>query len=93
VSCASEFDPLATVESLLEVITLAHATIYTQRRRLINLGADDDESRRLLEESAEIVFSQAPRASRRARELASDLSGLGRSGRKRSLYKPTAGRC
>lgn len=69
---ASELDPLATVESLLEIITLAHAAIYTTHRRLIDLGADDEESRRLLDESVEIVFSQAPEVGRRARELAAE---------------------
>lgn len=67
-----EFDPLATVDSLLEIITLAHAAIYTEHRRLIDLDADDDESRRLLDESAEIALLQAPSAGRRARELASE---------------------
>ncbi len=69
---ASEFDPLASVESLLEIITLAHAAIYTAHRRLIDLDADDEESRRLLEESVEIVFSKAPKVGRRARELSAE---------------------
>lgn len=80
---ASEFDPLATVESLLEIITLAHAAIYTAHRRLIDLGADDEESRQLLEESVEIVFSKAPEVGRRARELASEWGA-------RQLLDPSA---
>jgi hypothetical protein len=75
VGSASDFGPLETVESLLEVITLAHAAIYAEHRRLVDLGADDDESRRLLAESVRIVFSEAPDASRRARGLASEWGG------------------
>jgi len=67
-----ESDPLAIVESLVEVITLAHAAIYTEHRRLTDLDADDDETRRLLDESARIVLSDAPKAGQRARELASE---------------------
>lgn len=71
-SSVVEPDPLTTVESLVEVITLAHAAIYTEHRRFIGLDADDADTRRLLDESAKIVFSQAPKASQRARELASE---------------------
>lgn len=67
-----EFDPLAAIESLLEIIMLAHAAIYTEHRRVADLGADDDESRRLLAESAQIVFDRAPAVSQRARELAAE---------------------
>ena len=67
-----EFDPLASVDSLLEIITLAHAAIYTVHRRLIDLDADDEESRPLLQESVEIVFSKAPEVGRRARELTAE---------------------
>ena len=71
-SSASEPDPLATVESLLEVITLAHAAIYTGHRRLVDHGIDDEESRRLLQESVEIVFDEAPTTAQRVRELAAE---------------------
>jgi hypothetical protein len=82
-SSASDPDPLASVESLLEIITLAHAAIYTGHRHLVDLGVDDDDSRRLLEESAGIVFDEAPTAGQRARELASEWGA-------RQLLDPTS---
>lgn len=57
---------------MLEIVTLSHAAIYTAHRRLIDLEADDDETRRLLDESAQIALRRAPNAGRRARQLASE---------------------
>lgn len=80
---APESDPLASVESLLEIITLAHAAIYTVHRRLSDLDADVEESRQLLQESVEIVFSKAPEVGRGARELAAEWGA-------RQLLDPSA---
>jgi hypothetical protein len=63
-------DPLSRIDSMVEIIGIAHAAIFTQHRRLIDLGLDDEGSRGLLDESIKIVFTDAPSATRRARALA-----------------------
>jgi hypothetical protein len=55
---------------MLEIISIAHAVIFTQRRLLIDLGHDEASSRGLLEESVRIMFSDAPDATREVRALA-----------------------
>lgn len=63
-------DPLRRIEAIVEIIGLAHAAIFTQRRLLIDLARDDERSRALLDESVRIVFTEAPNAAREARSLA-----------------------
>ncbi len=65
-----EADPLGRVDSLMEIITRAHAVIYTRHRRLIELGLADEKTRRLLDESVRIVLEDAPEAARKPRLLA-----------------------
>lgn len=55
---------------MIEIIGIAHAAIFTQHRRVIDLGRDDERSRALLDESVRIVFHEAPSATRKARSLA-----------------------
>lgn len=55
---------------MLEIIGIAHAAIFTQHRRLIELGRHSERSRLLLDESVRIVFTEAPFAARWARSLA-----------------------
>ena len=65
-----EADPLGRVDSLMEIITRAHAVIYTRHRRLVELGLADEKTRRLLDESVRIVLEDAPEVARRPRSLA-----------------------
>lgn len=68
-------DPLNRIESMIEIIGIAHAAIFTQHRRVIDLGRDDERSRALLDESVRIVFDEAPSATRKARSLAERWGG------------------
>ena len=63
-------DPLSRIESMVEIIGIAHAAIFTQHRVIIDLDRDDERSRALLDESVQIVFTDAPSATRKARSLA-----------------------
>ncbi len=55
---------------MVEIIGLAHAAIFTQHRLLIDRGRDDERGRALLDESVQIVFTDAPSATGEARSLA-----------------------
>ena len=65
-------DPLAHVDSLLEIITRAHLLIFSAHRRLVELGLSHDETAELLSESTEIALERAPEAVRAARAAAQD---------------------
>lgn len=66
----SHGDPLGNLESLMEIITRAHAVIYAEHRRLVDLDLADETTRELLDESVRIVFERAPEAAREARSVA-----------------------
>ncbi len=63
-------DPLSRIESMVEIINIARAVIYTQHRLLIDLGRDDAHGKGLLSEFVRVVFTDTPAATRGARALA-----------------------
>jgi len=82
VASGGERDPLGRVESLMEIITRAHAVIYTEHGRLVDGGLTTETTRRLLRESVRIVFEHAPEAARAARTLAQERALRSCSSRK-----------
>lgn len=65
-------DPLNRIEAMVEIIYAAHASIFAQHRRVLDLDRDEARTRELLRESAHIVFQRAPAAAREARTIAQD---------------------
>ena len=55
---------------MVEITGIAHAAIFTQHRRLVELSRETERSRELLDESVQIVFADAANATRKARSLA-----------------------
>lgn len=55
---------------MVEIIGIAHASIFTQHRVLIDRGRESERSRALLDESVRIVFTDAANAVHGARSLA-----------------------
>jgi len=55
---------------MVEIINIAHAAVYTERRLLIDLGRDDARSQELLSECVRIVFTDTPAVIRGVRSLA-----------------------
>ncbi len=67
-------DPIQRLDDIFAAATVAHEYIADTHRELIELHADDAESRRLLTESATVILEQMPGLSRGLRRLATDWS-------------------
>jgi hypothetical protein len=63
-------EPLARLDLLFEAARIAHEAIFGLHRRLVLLGADNEETRRLLRESARIALDDLRALTAEARGLA-----------------------
>lgn len=63
-------EPLFRLDLVFEAARIAHETAFGLHRRLVALGADDEDTRRLLGESARIALDELRILTVRARRLA-----------------------
>lgn len=69
---SADKDPLGRIDAQMDIVSTAHAIIYTPHRDLVARGLEDDVTGELLEESVRIALQQAPEIVRSAREVALD---------------------